>query len=221
MGNDSFDMGSAYIPGNKTAKEKLKPGTHVVIVQDVKEHTGLQGKGFIVEFTVESGPSAAGLRADFKVYPHDAKGGGRMPRDSAYQRELGKIKRTVAAICGLEAGDANQIDNVRYQSAISRPVSPLKGRRVVVEAVPWTNKEGNPTVFYEFYPHSANEPATAEPVKAKPALPTRAAVVKTLANELVAQGFQVHPDDSSFVFNEATSECIELAEFKARFGVSA
>ncbi len=220
MNNNSsfFDLSNASIPGSakRGAKEKLKPGRYVVVVQDVKEiNSQMSGQGFILDFAVESGPMPAGHIGDYKIYPHDAKGGGRMPRDQAFQRELGKIKRAVAAICGLDVSQVGQIDNARYQAAIARPISPLKGRKVVVESVPWTNAKGEPTVYYELLPHV--ESATT--VKA-PSLPKKqAAKPVSFESELAARGFQVHPDDAEYVFNAATEECITVAEFKTRFGV--
>lgn len=222
MNNNSsfFDLSNASIPGNakRAPKEKLKPGRYVVVVQDVKEiNSQMSGQGFIVDFAVESGPMPAGHIGDYKVYPHDAKGGGRMPRDQAFQRELGKIKRAVAAICGLDVSQVGQIDNARYQAAIARPLSPLKGRKVVVESVPWTNAKGESTVYYELFPYSepgASLTSTVDLARNKaPSLPKKQPSFEEL---LKAHGFEIHPDDAEYVFNAATEECITVAEFKSR-----
>lgn len=218
----SFSMAKAQVPGKKTAKQKLNPGTHVCVVTDIKEHQSqIHGMGFFLEFYVESGPSANGMQGEFVVFPDNVRASGRMPRETAYQRELGKIQKAVGAVYGFTAAQsAVDLDDAKYQAAIARPVSPLRGSKIIVEAIPHVNAKGEQTVYYEILPVmvTASAPANTNAVKPTPKTPGKVTASKTFAQAASAAGFVVHPDDSDFFFSEETEEVVAVDELKSRLG---
>jgi hypothetical protein len=214
----AFGMSNAT-SSEKYNREKLSPGEHICRVRDVRENNGFKGEGFFVDFEVVSGPSGAGFQSAYIVYPKKARGNDKMTEEQAYARELGKIQRAVAACSGLTAKQQGEINDPRYQAAIARPVSPLKGRLIVVNAVRHVNVKKEETVYYELFPHfgdvSAAVPAAAPANTNAPALPVKAAK-PPFAEAMAAAGYVVHEEDSNFCHNGV--EVIELSELRTRLG---
>jgi hypothetical protein len=219
----AFGMSNAT-SSEKYNREKLSPGEHICRVRDVRENNGFKGEGFFVDFEVVSGPSGAGFQSAYIVYPKKARGNDKMTEEQAFARELGKIQRAVAACSGLTAKQQGEINDARYQAAIARPVSPLKGRLIVVNAVRHVNVKKEETVYYELSPHfgdvSASVPAAAPantnaPAKPGPALPVKAAK-PAFVDAMLAAGYVLHEENADYCHNGV--EVIELSELRTRLG---
>lgn len=223
----SFNMANAKIGRSKLPK--LLAGKHLVVCDDIHE-CGERVKGFCLEFTVVKGPSGAGFRSDGAYFPNEARAAGRMTAEMAKERELGKIQVAIAAVAGLPRARANEIDDDRYTAAIERPVSPLRGRQFVVDAVPHVNQKGETTVYYDYLPFDGTETFSDTPAAPVASVPKTLNVPKPLApkppappakplttDQLIAKhGFKVHPDNEEYVFN-AEGRCIAITEFLTEF----
>jgi len=203
-------------------KKKLKPGTYVCVVSDCKlVDSPMLGQGFVLEGVVESGPHDIGRQADFSVFPDAPRKPSRMPPAKARELDLGKIQRVVAAVYGLPAARQFEIDDAKFASATAKPVSPLRGRKYIIEAIPRVGADGKPMLndpayYYEITPFTND--SGLHGAAAKAAMPPKAPpLAKTLESVLAVTGFAVHPEDSDYVFKG--DEVVELAEFRKQHGL--
>lgn len=198
-------------------------GDHLVEVRNVRFLSGFRGRKFFVDYTVVDGPSPKGYRASYMVDLDNFYVGGKMTKQMAYAKELGKMGRAVAAVLGYEGKDAAVVTDEIFEQAIAqRPKSVFAGRLITVRSVPYTSKAGKVTSFTEVYPMSewtGKVPADyVDPTKAEaapPAAPKAAPAIKK-APAFPPAGWQVHPDDSEYYFNSDTEEVISEAELRAR-----
>lgn len=184
-------------PKARYAREKLNIGKHVCTVRDVRWHEGHNGKGFFIDFEVadDNQPSPKGQQGAIMVYPDNARAQGRMTREMAYAAELGKMQVSLAAVYGLQPSEAEKIDDTVFQASIARPISPLRGARIIVDCRPHTKADGTVTSFYEVEPHpQGNGLGQAELPEAGPA--------PTFEEAAAAAGWMVHPDSADYMFNE-------------------
>lgn len=192
-------------------------------------------------------PTRIGHTDSHKIYPDNAKASGRMSAELAYQREQGKIQVMVAACLGLSERQAEQVDDDVFNAAVSvqrnergepvfegRPLtSPCIGNLIVVDRVYYPS--GKSKGYYEIKPYIAELypefRAAAEAHRSGKAAPAAVEVPKTLpfakkAESLSfeqaagAAGWEVHPSDPSFVYNESTEEVVEIDELRSRLGYS-
>jgi hypothetical protein len=220
-----FSMKSAMPPKKTYSKEKLVPGRHLCRVLNVREKDGHYGHQFFLDFEVVEGPSGKGFQGYYKVNPDEAKGN----TDSG-----GKMQKAVAAVYGYPAEQADKVDDAVYDKSIAQnPVSPLRGRLVVIEAIAYERKRpkpGEPTssVYYEVYPHldgteSAEIPAEVTQIRKTPALPTKAAPKPTFEDAMKTAGYVLHEADADFCHpvdanGDPSGDVIETAELRKRLG---
>jgi len=221
----AFSMSSAKPTQQKANKTKLLPGTYECSVVNVKEvDSPMYGHGFVLELVVDSGRERVGEPVDYSVFPDAPQKPSKMPPAKRRELDLGKVQKAVAAIHGLPETRAFEIDDNKYAAAIAGPVSPLRGRKVILEAVPRVGADGQPDMnspayFYEVLPASVEPVTQVRPVAPKaPALPAKPKP-PTLEMALKERGFEVHPDDADFVFNADTGEVIEISEFKLTYNI--
>lgn len=122
-------------------------------------------------------------------------------------------------------------------------VSPLVGKLVIVDRVYYP--DGKTKGYYEVRPYSAaayphfvkaaedflagKTPAQAPsaaataPTGPKPApkLPGKPAKTLSFEEAAAAAGWEAHPDDEAYAYNEKTEEVIEVAELRQRLGYAA
>jgi len=202
-------------------------GDHLVQVSNIRMLSGFHGRKFFIDYTVVDGPSPKGYRASFMVDLDNFYVGGKMTKQMAYAKELGKVGKAVAAVLGYEAKDAAVVSDEIFEQAVAqRPKSVLAGRLITVRSVPYKNKKGQDTSFCEVYPLSEwggkLPEGYVDPTKADatPAAEAKAAPkappVSKKAPAFPPAGWEVHPDDPEYYFNSDTEEVITEAELRAR-----
>jgi hypothetical protein len=189
-------MREAEKPSEQFNKNKLLPGKHVCIVEDVRVRNGFYGKKFWLDFVVESGPSGAGYCASWGINPDEAKGGPGLPAAKARALDIGKMQAVVAACFGYPADQAGLIDDVTFNAAIARPVSPLKGRKIAIDVRSHVNKKGEPGVFYVITPYELPEAPKASAAPSAPAAPPPA----PSAPSFPPAGWAVHPENPAYFY---------------------
>lgn len=214
----AISMGRAKVGGQPYSRERLASGDGRYVCRVIRireESTRTYGLGFFLDFEVVTpapfaGASEAGSRGSICYFPEDARGGGGLSKEQAYELENGKIQVAVAACLGLSREEAQKVNDDRYQAAVG-PKQPLTGNLFELACVPHVNKQGKKSSFYEMYPHGEGAKPTSEAAKVTPKLPP-----KKVEAKFPPEGWDYHPEDRNYVFNEKTEECIEVAELKAR-----
>lgn len=199
-------------------RQKLKPGTYTCTVVNAKlVDSVMLGQGFVLELVVDAGPHSIGEQADYSIFPDAPRKPSRMPPGKARELDLGKIQRAVAAAYGLPAARQFEVDDNKFAEAVKSAVSPLRGRKVILEAVPRVGDDGKPKLnepcyYYEVLPFAEAAPVVKAPDLSKVVIRSR-----TLESVLASTGFAVHPEDADYVFKG--DEVVELAAFKATHGI--
>ncbi len=208
-------------------------GDYVCEVIDArfKERSAQSGEAYFIKMKVLSGPAYVGETVEWSkwfrllyetwVDPKNPK-----KRFTADQKKLGdrnQVQIAFAAVLGLEAKDAGQLADGRqfggeFEKAFTGDASTIAGRKVIYQAFNSKPRESDGKVFVnaKLLPLKDHTVAASKPAaKAAPALPGKL----SFASTMVKHGFQVHPNDSDFVFNEETEEVMSVADFKTKHGL--
>lgn len=224
------NVGNAKIGGRKINKEKLEAGKYICEVENIRtKETRGNGDAFFLDFTVEKciteDGSAPMTKGSYAVFPDDARGSAKLTKAEAKQLEEGKIIIAVAAVLGKSRDEAEFVTQEVFDKALAtqkRPVSPLKGRKFVLEAVSYVAKtSGKQTVYYELYPMSVldevseddAEPAVKEEPKAKQ--PPKAAK-KAVFPPAPWQEAGKDEDGDVYYWNTESDETLYEADLRAR-----
>ncbi len=213
------------------------PGDYVceVIEARFKERSAQNGEAYFIKMKVLSGPAYVGETVEWSkwfrliyetwVDPKNPK-----RRFTADQKKLGdrnQVQFAFAAVLGLEPKDAGKLADGQqfggeFEKAFTGDASTIAGRKVIYQAFNSKPRESDGKVFVnaKLLPFNGDVVTAVKvhnvPVKAPPALPGKPAA-PSLQDVLKKHGFQVHPSDSDFVFNETTEEVLSMVDFKARF----
>lgn len=188
---------------------------------------------YFIDLKVEEGPALIGkqaswakfLKEQYKAWKNPTTGASLSAKElEAMDAE--QVQVAVAACLGLAREEAGElVDDPQYSEAFdflqateAATFDGLVGRKVVAHV--YINKKGYITT--DLKPASEFGGVKAAPKSApaaKKAPPAPAAKAKpSLSEAMKAKGFEFHPDDPTYVFNETTEEVIELAEFKKSLG---
>lgn len=212
----SISVANAEFGGKKFNKEKLPPGRYVCEVDDVRSSdTRTAGLGFFIDFHVVSvlqGEGELGYASSYQVYPNSARGSAKMPQSKAKALEEGKFVVAVAACMGKTRDEVEFVTQERFEAALKRPVSPLKGRKILVISQPYTNKMGVKTSFYEIEPFLGEVATEPTGVRKAPARPAKSATFPPAGWELIPAENEGEED---YFYNESSGETLYEDQLRA------
>lgn len=196
-----FDFGDVTPPAERS--ELSEEGEHLCRIIDVREKNGYKGHGFFIDFEVAKGPSPKGEKGTYMVYPDNAqpfssKAGKYISKEQAVRYKKQDILRAVAACAGIPESRTDEV-KAKYQIFVARPVSPLAGRFLRVDAYrSKPNHEGKTYMNYRLF-LDPSQPAWTSDKAASP-----------LSTLMAEAGWEPHPDNDEYAFNPKTNEVLKV-----------
>lgn len=160
--DNEFDKTSAeHIQRNKPRPVNDQRTAYLAQVIDVEERNGFKGYSFLIHMHLVEGPQDLGMKFAFLSQPQNVQA-------NARKGEIGKVKRAVGALYGLDDKASTSITGEIIKRTLGDKergvTSALRGRIVQIVAVPHTNKKGEKVSFFEMLPYLVNGQPVDRPI---------------------------------------------------------